>query len=254
MGLASSVARLRYKFYGGYASSELNFLQQAMAAGLTFQDLITAAQQIKSYGPFVSQDQVAQAIQQAIGNIPANGGTVNNIMQVVSKILLFASSALKTVTNTATPTSVIPAGVGSMTIPANFLTVGKILRLTIAGTYQTPTLLPGNLTAVIKLGSTQLASAQVMGTLLVLGSTTNRFKGEAIIACQAIGANGKITIDGNLDFVQSSGYQSVALNNGGAQITIDTTVDQLLDAIGTWSAAKTSQGTVTTTALLEALN
>lgn len=62
---------------------------------------------------------------------------------------LFTSTATQTVASTVTETTILGTGSGSLTIAANYLTVGKLLRLYIRGLYSTPALNIGNISVKI---------------------------------------------------------------------------------------------------------
>lgn len=171
---------------------------------------------------------------------------------------LWISTTGKTITNTASETSVISStGIGSLTIPANFFTVGKVLRVRLGGTYQTP-LIPSNVTVKVKLGSTVIDTTVVTGSVLATSSTANRFVGDALITCQAVGASGSVVIEGGVGFgvIISSipVLATVDINNAGAATTVDTTISQVFDITATWAAAQIGQGTITTNMILEAIN
>ena len=172
----------------------------------------------------------------------------------------FTGNAARQVTNTAAETSAVPTtGVGSMTIPANYGVVGKKLRLTMEGSYQTPAL-PGSVNVRVKLGSTVLASVNVAASVLATSSTVNGLWGEANITYYSIGTTGTVVCDGYLTFEIASGTVTQAFSTvktGGSVTTvatINTTTALLLDLTEQWSNAQAAQGTYITQASLEALN
>jgi hypothetical protein len=69
----------------------------------------------------------------------------------------FTGTADQTASNTASETSITPSGVGTLTIPANFLVAGKTLRIKAGGKYSTDGAAGPDLNLKIKLGSTIIA-------------------------------------------------------------------------------------------------
>lgn len=102
---------------------------------------------------------------------------------------IFTQTASVTVANTGTETTLIGAGVGSMTLPANFLTVGKTIRVVAGGFYGTDAVAP-NMVLRLKLGATTILQQDAGGTLTA-GIGNDRgwmFTGEFTI--RAVGAAG----------------------------------------------------------------
>lgn len=151
----------------------------------------------------------------------------------------FAATAGVTVGNTTATTSVIPTGVGSVTIPANGFKVGKSYLLKGRGVYSASITAP-TLAVTVKLGTTTVATGTITA---LLGSASNSgFSFEMMITCRTVGASGTIMADGSFAF-QSTAAQGVGalyLNNSTSTVTIDTTTSQLLDVQIAWSAASAS--------------
>lgn len=167
--------------------------------------------------------------------------------------VLYAATTDSTLTNTITETSIIPTGIGTLTAPANFLVVGKVLRARIAGIYTTPGLGTPAITVKIKLGSTVIGS--VTTSSLAVGITGARFYGDSYITVRSIGASGSVVIDSGVTYNTTGNViVSDALNNGAAAVTIDTTGSLTMDVTGTWDTASTTRIIKVTTFTLEALN
>lgn len=169
----------------------------------------------------------------------------------------YIGTATKTVTNTAAETSALAtSSIGTLTLPANFFSVGTTIRLIARGTYQTPTV-PSNVVVKVKLGSTVLATVTVAGTVVATSSTTNVLQGEVVITCRTTGASGTLAIEGYMDFETAlSGipiYASEKLSSAASTVTVDTTSSQLLDITETWAAAQVGQGTTISITTLEQL-
>ncbi len=102
---------------------------------------------------------------------------------------IFTQTASVTVANTGTETTLVGAGIGTMTLPANFLTVGKTIQVIAGGFYGTDAVAP-NMVLRLKLGSTTILQQDAGGTLTA-GIGNDRgwmFNGEFTI--RAVGAAG----------------------------------------------------------------
>ncbi|MGO9813378.1 MAG: hypothetical protein ACLP53_21760 [Isosphaeraceae bacterium] len=130
---------------------------------------------------------------------------------------------------------------GSLTIPANSLQVGKVIRITLfgtAGVTGTPTL-----TVQVLLGGNIIAQ----GTTAALSAASNvawaihPFLGGAY-QVQAIGSTGKIIGIQRFDIVALSAANLTASGGGAApsQVTINTTGSLALDVKMQWSVQSTS--------------
>lgn len=166
-----------------------------------------------------------------------------------SVICLAKSYSSKTLTNSSAETSIIPADIiGSLVIPANFLTVGKVLRITAlnkltTGSGQTSTL-------KVKLGSTELVSTT---ETLPNGLTDEGVDTTIILTCFEAGETGKIQIDGFNLIHTGTGIVQSALRHYDALTTFDTTKEATLDITYKFSVASTSNTLKIDHFLLEAL-
>lgn len=164
---------------------------------------------------------------------------------------LFSQTADATVANTITETSIIGTGIGSVTLPANALTVGKVINVLGGGIFSTTGLTP-SLTVKVKLGSTVLATVAISD---LLGSATGApFQFNLMIVPRSTGVSGSVQITGNINYSSTTltGRGFARLDNGGTAITVDTTISQAFDATGTWSAASASNSVITKNVTLEA--
>lgn len=167
---------------------------------------------------------------------------------------IFTSSSTKTITNTTTPTSGVPSGVGTMTLPANFWAIGKSLRLTGRGVFSTAVAAPGSFTCAIKHGSVTLATSTV--SAIVANLSTQGFTFETLLHCTATGTSGNIYAAGSFSYSTGLNLSRnfVDLDNNGAGVTINTTTAQLLDVVCTWGTASTSNILLTTNVIAEVCN
>lgn len=167
---------------------------------------------------------------------------------------LFSSTAIQTVAATTTETTIIGSGSGSLTVPANYLTVGKTIRFSVRGLYSTPTLNVGSILIKIKLGGTTLASGTANS--LIATSTNLGFAGETLVTCQTIGSTGTVIIMGEVDYSAGNNLAPfvLAINNGTSTSTMDTTSSQTFNVTVTWSNATTGNSVSSLNCLLEGLN
>lgn len=175
----------------------------------------------------------------------------NGIEQTLQGVI-FTQTGSKTVSNTTSDTTLLGSGVGTTTLPANFFTVGKTVRIKMSGSYSTPIGVP-SATIKIKLGSTTLAT--ITTTSLLSGASDKGFSGEIIITCRSTGASGTAMIDG---FISYQGASSVRIfqdvNSAGSTPTIDTTAANALDVTLAWDAASSSRSATSFVTTVEILH
>jgi hypothetical protein len=169
--------------------------------------------------------------------------------------MIFRQTTDKTVTG-STVQSVIGTGVGNLTLPANFWTVGKQIRIRGRGRYSTPASL-SQVTVVIKIGAVTVAS--VVTTALSVSSTNLGVDFEAIITCRSVGTNGTLLAMGNVNYnallsgtVLSRIFDD--LNSVGATTAINTTLAGLLDVTVQWGGLGTARSLTISSATIESLN
>jgi hypothetical protein len=120
---------------------------------------------------------------------------------------------------------------GSVSLPAGALTAGTHIRVmalgTIVGQNSTDTF-----GVVLKLGSTTITTITARDP-----ATSDVFHLRADILVRSTGASGAVRASSEHLFAAAGGYVAGAEVVGTASVTVDTTADQLLDLIGTWSVA-----------------
>lgn len=167
---------------------------------------------------------------------------------------IFSQTADQSVTNTVTETTMIGAGVGTLTLPANFFTIGKTIRIKLSGVYSTVAVTGDTVTVKVKYGSTVIATKATSS--LLTGATNLSWWGEIVITCRTTGATGTVQPSGSVRY-QASAAGVLAedeLNNGAATVTIDTTASSALNVTVTHSAANASNTIKSLTATVEILN
>jgi hypothetical protein len=159
--------------------------------------------------------------------------------------VLFAQTVDSTeVVNTVTETTISDTGYGSLVLPANFLTVGKCLKIRGYGIHSST----GNptITLKIKLGSTVVGT--VTGTS---GNGTNdEFQFEGILVCRTVGASGTVQTNGSYFELHGSGL----IEGGGGLVTLNTTISQTLSVTFEWGTASAGNTLTLKNLILECLN
>lgn len=172
----------------------------------------------------------------------------NGATQTVSTIL-FSSTADATVASSTTETSIIGTGVGSATLPANFMVAGKVIRITVQGILSN-TASP-SLRIRVKFGSTFILDT---GTVTLVGTLSNsHFKVSALLICRTAGASGTIMGSGDLRYDNGTTGQTEGMANTAAT-TADTTTSSLIDVMLTWGANSALDTATGQAVLVEALN
>lgn len=165
---------------------------------------------------------------------------------------LFMQTADQTITGTTTETTIFGTGIGSKTMAANTLTIGKVINIIVSGVFTTP-VAAGNLTIRVKFGSTTIATGTI--STLINSATNAGIQFNVTITTRTTGASGTVVVDGSVGY-DTTGVLTrnfVALNNAGATSTIDTTASQVIDvtaqyATGTGNTLKTTTATIELTA------
>lgn len=166
---------------------------------------------------------------------------------------IFTKTSTTTVGNTTTETSVVGSGVGTVTLPANFLKVGKTLRFTAWGYITADGL--ANLTPKIKLGSTVIDTGSAAPTMPAI-ATAIVWKFEALCTCYTTGASGTLWTQGQFTFYLNAGtvVQGFSRENLST-VTLDTTAQQVADMTMQWGGSASATNTLTCTNLtVEVLN
>jgi len=143
--------------------------------------------------------------------------------------LVFSQVVDVTVANTTDETTVLGAGRGSKTVPANTLDVGTAIRLMLHG-YLSDTGTP-TLNIKIKLGGAEVCSTGAIA--LPSGIDELGWSLEADIVCRTTGAGGTVVAGAMFEFDDDSGRRMVKTGTTAA----DTTGELLADVTATWGTA-----------------
>ena len=138
---------------------------------------------------------------------------------------IFTQTTDKTIaTTTATDLDITGTGIGTKTLPANFFTVGKYLRIQIQGTY-TSTSTTNTFTWKLFFGSTVIA---VTAACTAPTSKTNmNFTVDLLVGCKSIGSSGTITASGRVMWVTGD-TTNAEIRIACTTATINTTTSQAI--------------------------
>lgn len=158
------------------------------------------------------------------GTITTKRGVTNHPAAKVGGQVYAVQSAV--IQNTTVATSF-----GSVSLPAGSLTAGTHIRVMALGTItnQNSTDTFG---VVLKLGSTTITTITARDP-----ATSDVFHLRADILVRSTGASGAVRATSEHLFAAAAGYIAGAEVVGTASVTVDTTVANLLDLVGTWSVA-----------------
>jgi hypothetical protein len=158
--------------------------------------------------------------------------------------LLFAQTVAKTVANSIVEDTLVAAGIGSNTIPANFLVPGRTLKIRASGVLSdvgTPT---NNVK--VKLGSVVVATT---GVVAFTGAHTGAAWSAVLdLTCLSTGVGGTVIGQGSMS-VEPNDFEGMP---NPSPIVIDTTVPQTVDVTFTWGTANPGNTITCTNLTVEA--
>lgn len=156
------------------------------------------------------------------GTITTKRGVTNHPAAKVGGQVYAVQSSLVQNTNVAT-------SFGSVSLPAGSLTAGTHIRVLALGTVvnQNST---DTLGIVLKLGAATVATIAARDP-----ATSDVFHIRADILVRSTGGSGAVRAATESLFAAAGGYVAGAEVVGTASVTVDTTVANLLDLVGTWS-------------------
>ena len=186
--------------------------------------------------------------------------SVNSWIETLST----AQAAGTALTNTTTATSIIPAA-AKFTIPANFLSIGKVFRLWLGGQISTVTAAPGTLTLDVRFGSVIVFNGGAMN-LNVTAQSNATWEAEMILTIRALGQSTSANLIGQGRFTSRAIIGSATVATGGVTSTpipdtapavgtgFDSTASQAIDVFAAWSTANASNSIQVLQYTLEAMN
>lgn len=138
---------------------------------------------------------------------------------------LFTGTSSVTVSATG-DTTLMPTGKGSITLPANFLIVGKTLRFKARG-YLSTGAVPGNATLTFKIGGSGVINT---GAFALVGSLTNlAWDAEIEVTCRTTGSGGTLMIQGDFEYEITAVGADIAGMVNTTTTSVNTTTTQVLD-------------------------
>lgn len=151
----------------------------------------------------------------------------------------FSQIADVTVANTGTETTLVSTGagiVGTATLPANFFTAGKTIRLVAAGIYSTAATVAQTLTIRVKYGSTTLVATAAISKVNVLANRA--WSLDVLITCRTVGGTGTVYAQGVGGFFHwsSASVPAAAELVSTGTVTIDTTAASALSVTAQWNS------------------
>lgn len=177
---------------------------------------------------------------------------IDSLEQAVPGVL-FIATADTSVTNTASETTIIPAGDGTLNLPGNFWVIGKTLRVSLIGTVRTKVSSVGTFEVKIKYGSTVLATTGGFNIPAALSDVITRL--DLLITCRSTGVSGVVFVDGSLEYLDPSDMsmdiRNMTLPSSGV---VDTTVGGTFGLTATWQTADTANTWTTRVLSIEVLN
>jgi hypothetical protein len=144
---------------------------------------------------------------------------------------IFTSTAAATVTGTASETTLIGSGVGSLTLPANILRVGSVIEIKARGRL-TSAVAATAVVFKIKLGSNIIIAT---GNLAPVNSQTDRSFGiTAELVVRTIGASGTVMGNGMIYNTAAASFSGITTSKmdefqSTSAVTVDTTASQAID-------------------------
>lgn len=150
---------------------------------------------------------------------------------------LFVQTATQTVANTTSETTLFGAGIGTLTLPANWFVIGREIEIYLSGLIITKTLLPGNITITFKLGG----SAICLSALYPITADLDGVGWEASIRCACV----SLSSGTSYNFSPSQGKLLLANNDmtsiqlliNGISAILDISGTLAIDVTWTWDTA-----------------
>lgn len=180
-------------------------------------------------------------------------------LQTWGETLISAQVDGTALASSTTATSILPPA-AKYTLPANFYSIGKVLRVTASGRISTTTG-PPSITLDVRHGSTVVWNGAAVVTV---ASVTNKsWVLVAELTCRAIGASTTANLMGIGRLTSAAVVGSTGGNSNTALLPdsapavgtgFDSTASQVVDLFATWSASSASNSIQLHQFMLESLN
>lgn len=165
--------------------------------------------------------------------------------QTWCETLISAETDGTALTASTTPTSILPAA-AKLTLPANFLDIGRELRITASGRISNVVTTPGTLTLDVRFGSVVAANGGAMA-LNTVAKTNLPWMLEWYLTCRSIGASTSATMFHQGKWISESVIATPLPAAGGTGMFLipatapsvgtgfDSTAAFVIDLFATWS-------------------
>jgi hypothetical protein len=167
------------------------------------------------------------------------------------KVCMASGTSTVTVSNTTTPTTLIPTVTGTVTMPANGFEVGRTWKFTASGIFSTDlAAATASMTITVEVGGTVYATCATGNLPVLLTDKGWRLEGE--ITCRTTGAGGTAFTQAILYVQDATYYMNWGTN--AATNGLDTTVTKAFDIKAQWGEAKAGDSWKLTNFLLNVEN
>lgn len=162
----------------------------------------------------------------------------------------FVQTANRSFNTTNAVETLFGSGVGSLDLLANLLTVGKSVRIKIAGFFSSFSS-AGNFTIALTLDGVTIATT---GATVMTNSMSNvGFELDFIITCRSVGVGGTVFGQGMFKAGTTSVNSAVVDVVATAAAAVDTTVPLTIDVTWQWGTSNASNAVTVTNAIVEVL-
>lgn len=185
-------------------------------------------------------------------------------LQTWQETLITAQVDGTALASSTTATSLLPAA-AKFTLPANFFSIGKALRVRAHGRISTVVTTPGTLTLDVRFGSTVVFNGAAM-SLNTAGLSNVNWWLDLMLTCRAIGTSANLMGGGQWLSLASINVAGATTGPGPGGCLLpfntapavgnnfDSTTAQQVDLFGTWSVANASNSIQVHQYLLESIN
>lgn len=164
---------------------------------------------------------------------------------------LFTQTASQTIVSTVTETTLFGSGTGTLTLPANFWTVGKTVRITIRGTLGNT----GTPTAQIRVKTQGVTVLDTTAVAMVSVTAPESFTINVLLTCRTTGATGTVTGSGLILHHGGTAFATVlGMDIPTATGTVNTTTSGTLDVTWQWGTSSASNTITSANSTVEVLN
>jgi len=163
---------------------------------------------------------------------------------------MFLQIATVVVNNSDVETTLLGAGRGTLTIPANEVIVGTSIRVRMGGVYGSKGAAPGTLTINVLIGGVSIGTHI---ETLNANETNQPWELVAILSVRTIGAAGTIQASARWLHEYAQGGEVTDMGDFGviAVATVDTTAPMVIDVTADFSAADAANTITATNCCIE---